>query len=247
MVSNKERYSFSKLSAFHTCRYGYMLTYIQHKKGNGNCFSSYGKELHSLMERYAKGELDLNCLPDVYEWEFDANIPEEFPSAPYCKNMRELYYKQGLEFLQSFPGYNGLKILEIEHSFEVDIDDWVFNGIIDLVFEDSKGNITVQDYKSKGKFKSKKECAEYARQLYLYALFVKQKYGRYPTALRFVMFRKQTVIEIPFDQNNFSEAVEWAKSTVTSIRECWDYPPNSENFYCSNLCDHRGYCDCKST
>ncbi len=245
MVTQKERYSFSKLSAFHTCKYGYMLTYLDHKKGEGNCFSSYGKELHSIMERYAKGELSLDLLSDVYQWEFDTNIPEEFPSAPYCKNMRELYYNQGLEFLQSFPGYSGLKILEVEQTFDIDIDNWVFNGIIDLVLEDSEGNITVQDYKSKSKFKNKKECDEYARQLYLYSLYIKQKYGKYPTSLRFEMFRKQQSVNITFNEEKLIEALEWAKNTVTAIRECWDFPPNQENFYCSNLCNHRGYCDCK--
>ena len=246
MVS-KERYSFSKLSLFHTCKYAYMLTHIQHKKGEGNCFSSYGSELHSIMERYAKGEIELWDLADVYQWEFDAMVPEEFPSPSYCKNMRELYYKQGLEFLQNFPGYNGFNVLEVEHRFDIEIDDWIFNGIIDLVLEDRQGNITVLDYKSKSAFKSKKEQAEYARQLYLYSMYVKQKYGRYPSELRFVLFRKQANIDIPFDESRLIETLEWARDTVREIRECWDYAPNQSEFYCSNLCDHREYCDCKQT
>lgn len=243
--AKKERYSFSKLSSFHTCKYGYKLTYIDHKKGVGNCFSSYGTEIHSLMERYAKGKLDLWNLVDTYKWEFDAAVPEAFPSFEFCKNMKELYYKQGLEYLKNFPGYADRKILEVETAFDLDIDDWTFTGIIDLVFEDKDGRLIIQDYKSKSSFKNKKEQAEYARQLYLYALYIKEKYGRYPDVLRFMMFRKNTVVDIPFNETSLSEALGWAKDTVKEIRECWSFPPKCEEFYSQNLCNHREYCDNK--
>ena len=82
------------------------MTYIDHKKGIGNCFSSYGLEVHSIMERYAKGELTLWDLVGIYEWEFDAAVPEKFPSTKYCKDMRKLYYDQGLEYLKNFAGYD---------------------------------------------------------------------------------------------------------------------------------------------
>jgi len=241
----KERYSFTKLSSFRTCKYGYKLTYIDHKKGIGNCFSSYGTEMHSLMERYAKGEIDLWDLPEIYQWEFDAAVPEAFPDAFFCKNMRDLYYQQGLTYLQNFPGYSDREILEVESQFTCDIDDWEFTGIIDLVFKDKEGRLVIQDYKSKSSFKSKKEQAEYARQLYLYSLHIKEKYGRYPDILRFMMFRKNTIVDIPFDEAKLQEALTWAKETVKEIRECWDYEPSCEEFFSQNLCNHREYCDCK--
>lgn len=88
------------------------------------------------MERYAKGELTLWDLVGIYEWEFDAAVPEKFPSTKYCKDMRKLYYDQGLEYLKNFAGYDDRKILEVESQFDYEIDDWTFNGVIDLVFED---------------------------------------------------------------------------------------------------------------
>lgn len=242
LVSEKERYSFSKLNSFHTCKYGYKLTYIDHKKGIGNCFSSYGSEIHSLMERYAKGEIDLWDLVDVYKWEFDTSVPEKFPTSEYCKDMRELYYQQGINFLSSFNGYPECKVLEVESSFDIDIDDWTFTGVIDLVYEDKNGELVIQDYKSKSKFKNKKERDEYARQLYLYALYIKDKYGKYPDKLRFMMFRKQIIVDIPFSIEGLEEAVNWAKTTVKDIRECIDFSPNCEEFYSEHLCNHRMYC-----
>ena len=241
----KERYSFSKLSAFHTCKYGYKMTYIDHKKGIGNCFSSYGLEVHSIMERYAKGELTLWDLVGIYEWEFDAAVPEKFPYTKYCKDMRKLYYDQGLEYLKNFAGYDDRKILEVESQFDYEIDDWTFNGVIDLVFEDKDGKLIIQDYKSKSSFKNKREQAEYARQLYLYALFVKKKYGRYPDILRFMMFRKNMSIDIPFNESDLNEALSWARETVKEIRECWDFTPTCDEFFSENLCNHREYCESK--
>lgn len=242
----KERYSFSKLSSFHTCPYGYKLTYIDHLRGIGNCFSSYGSFVHSIMEQYAKGELDLWDLADVFQWQFESSVPEPFPKSKFCKNMRQLYYDQGLSYLKNFSGYSGKKILEVESSFDIDIDDWIFTGIIDLVYEDSDGKLVIQDYKSKSSFKNKKEQAEYARQLYLYALYIKKKYGRYPDILRFMMFRKNITVDIQFDESMLEEAVSWAKNTVSLIRWCWDFHPDCDDFYGEQLCNHREYCENKN-
>ena len=227
MVTNaKERYSFSKLSSFNTCKYGYWLTYIEHQKGVGNCFSSYGTEVHSLMERYAKNELSLWDLASTYEWEFESAVPEEFPSLPFCANLKELYYEQGLNYLRNFGGYPKYKILEVEKQFD-------------------QGRLIVHDYKSKSSFKSKAEQKEYARQLYLYSLHIKEKYGRYPDILRFMMFRKETAVDIPFKMDGLTEAVHWAKNTVQSIRNCWDFSPSCEEFFGNNLCNHRESCEHK--
>lgn len=242
---NRERFSFSKLSSFHTCKYGYKLTYIDRLKGEDNCFSSYGTLMHSIFERYARGEIDLWSLADVYEWEFDTAVPEEFPSFKYCKDMKKLYYEQGLNYLQNFSGYDDKKILEVESEFDYDIDDWTLNGVIDLVFEDKDGKLVIQDYKSKGCFKNKTEQAKYARQLYLYSLHIKQKYGKYPDYLRFLMFRKNITVDIPFDLKELDEAINWAKDTVKEIRECTDFEPSCDEFYSQHLCNHRNYCECK--
>jgi hypothetical protein len=223
----------------------YKQTYIDHKKGIGNCFSAYGSEVHSIMERYAKGEINLWDLVDVYEWEFDSAIPEEFPKSKFCRDMKELYFNQGLEFLKNFPGYRDFKILEVEGSFDLDIDDWSFNGIIDLVYEDKDGRLIIQDYKSKSSFKNKKEQAEYARQLYLYSLHIKEKYGRYPDMLNFMMFRKNKLVEIPFEESALEEALMWARNTVEEIRTCWDFSPNCDEFFGEYLCNHREYCENK--
>lgn len=243
-MSNEEleRYSFSKLSSFHTCKYGYELTYKEHMKGIDNSFALYGTLVHSIMERYAKGELELWDLPSVYEKEFNDTVNMPFPSCKFCKDMKNLYYNQGLEFLSNFMGYDEVKILGVEEEFEIKVDDWILTGFIDLVYEDKDGNLIILDYKSKSGFKNKEEKQKYSRQLYLYSYYVKEKYGKYPDKLIFWTFRKQKQIIIPFNEMDFIEAFAWAKYTVKQIRECKLFSATKEEFYCNNLCNHRKYC-----
>ncbi len=241
----KERYSFSRLSSFLTCKHGFYLRYVDNEKGIGNCFSSYGTFLHSILERYSSGELNLWDLAEVYEREFNKSVTEPFPNTKFCADMRQLYFEQGLDFFQNFHGHPNAKILEVESEFDFDIDDWTFNGVIDLAFEDEAGRLIIEDYKSKGIFKNKQEQQKYARQLYLYALYIKKKYGRYPDILRFMLVRKQKEIDIPFRESCLEEALNWARETVKAIRECFDFGPTPEEFFCSELCNHRETCEYK--
>ncbi len=240
--TNLEHYSFSKLSSYHTCKYGYDLTYHQHLKGIDNCFALYGTLVHSIMERYAKGEISLWDLPKIYKLEFDEAVNMPFPASVFCKDMRNLYYQQGLDFLSSFLGYDDFKILGVEDEFEMQIDDWIFTGIMDLVYEDKDGHLILLDYKSKSRFKNKEEQHKYARQLYLYCQYVKKKWGKYPDSLIFWTFRKQKQVIIPFNEDDLIEALAWAKYTVKQIRECNSFPATCDDFYCNNLCNHRRYC-----
>lgn len=255
MVSEKsrERYSYSKLSSFHTCPLGYYYTYIEHKKGVGNCFSSYGGFLHSLMERCAKDELSLWDLAATYENEFNEAVPEEFPTMKFKPTMdlKSKYYEEGLNYCSSFKGFYDCKILEVEGRFNTKIDDWDFTGIIDLLYYDKNGKLVIQDYKTKGSFKNKTEKAEYFRQLYLYCIHIKEKYGRFPDTLKLEMIRQKGAetadkpykpIEIPFQREGFVEAIHWARDTVKAIRDCWSYYPNVEEFHCNHICNHREYC-----
>ena len=262
MVTEKERYSFSKLSSIYVCPYSYKMTYIDHNEGIGNAFASYGTELHSIMERYAKGELTEWDLVDVYKQEFKDKIPEKFPPNRFV-NLRESYYNQGLYFLQNFQGFpKQFQVVGSEVEFELDFDDWIFNGIIDLILLDEDGEYIIVDYKSKGGFKNKKEKAEYARQLYLYSLYIEKTYKKRPKELVFVMFRKNEMVRIKYSNKDLEEACKWARDTVQLIRDKAKevdleidlfgeakmdgiYKPSPDQFFCSYLCNHRKKCPFK--
>ena len=214
------------------------MRYIFGIHGKENAFAQCGSLAHSILERYAKGQLELYELADTFDKEFDDAVTMRFPHF-FC-DLRKKYHDDIVVYFDHFNGFGKYKILGVEDKFNVDIDDWTFTGIIDLLLEDPEGNLVVLDHKSKAEFKSKKEMHKYARQLYLYAFYVETKYGKRPTKLVFNMFRKRNIVEIPFSEEDYQEALQWARDTVAAIRTETEYEPTFDDFFCENLCDFRG-------
>ena len=237
----KEEYSFSKLSCFDNCALEYAQKYIEGKKDEGNIFAEYGKTLHSILERYAKGELQLLRLPEVYEWEMPLVTDKPFPKLGKV-DLAATYYKQGLAFFKEFEGYDDCGVIGTEAEFRVDIDDWTLHGVVDIIFLDQDGRLIIRDYKSKGEFKSKREKEEYFRQLYLYSAYIKEAYGLYPDELQFLLCRKNTVVKEQFDFAKFNEALDWAREIIAKIRNSFAFPPTYDDMYCKNLCGFRSEC-----
>lgn len=235
-------YSFSKLSSFNTCPYCWYLKYIEHKSGKTNAFSSYGSFVHKLLERYAKGEVKKDDLAFLYEWEYEDSIPEEFPPNAFA-DLSSLYYNQGLDFFKQFNGFDDYEIVGSEIKFEIEIGNSKFVGIIDLLLKDKSGDYIIVDYKSKGKFKSKKEKAEYARQLYIYAAYVKEQYGVYPKQMYFCLIRARDMISIKFNESDFNEAMQWVINTEEEIENTWAYDKRPDDFFCYYLCEFRDECN----
>lgn len=247
-------YSFSRLSTFEQCPYQYYLNYVmprdERPPNEDNAFSLYGSFVHELLEKYSRGELASFDLVPIYEDEFDIRVNKEFPPNSYV-DLRESYYNDGYAFLESFDGFEDqYETLGVEQRFVVDFEDFKLTGFIDLILKDKKtGGIVVQDWKSKSKFANKKEQAHYARQPALYSKYIYDTYGVFPEILRFYMFRKGTVVDIPFSEQIYNDAIQWAASLVKKIEATDQWIPNLEidkdgypDFYCSNLCGFRNSC-----
>ena len=135
-----------------------------------------------------------------------------------------------------------------------------FIGYIDLVLLDkTDGEYVVWDHKSKSKFTSEREKKEYLRQLYLYAGYVKEKYGKFPKELTFNMFRANEIVTEPFNETDYEAAVDWFVSTIDKIYETTAFLDKiaisyyekmkdlsdfkRDDFFCNNLCDSRKSCE----
>ena len=59
-------YSFSNVNSFNTCKYGWMLNYIEGDDKEFNCFAEFGVLVHSVLEKYFKYELELSDLQTYY-------------------------------------------------------------------------------------------------------------------------------------------------------------------------------------
>lgn len=232
-------YSYSRLSSFETCPYGWFLSYIMHSEGEGNVFADYGTMIHSIMERYTKGELPLWELCDTYDREFSEL--GEFPPNKFV-DMRKSYHDGGMKYLSEFEGYDGYKILACERWFSICMGGFTYRGIIDLLLQDEYGNIILVDYKSKSGFSSKKERDKYLRQLYTYCVWVAKRYGRFPDILRLELIRG-TPVDVVFDEKAYRSAIKWIYDTVKEIESAWVFEPKPNKWYCSELCDHRSSCE----
>lgn len=181
-------------------------------------------------------------LADAYEAEYDEAVKHYFP--PFPKGMAGQYYDEGLQYFQSFDGFGDDKeILSVEDKFELDIRGNRFVGIADLVLQDKKtGDIIVIDHKSKSMNSMKKAQYENTRQLYTYAAYVKERFGEFPTLLRFNMFRYGENIDEPFAMERYEETMDWIERTIAEIKSEKEWKVSSSGYFCRFICSTRLHC-----
>lgn len=239
-----EKYSCSRLGMFEQCPYQYYLTYIKPEngkvdRGEDNAFAQFGSFVHRILEGYGHGELAEYELLGEYQKNYGKNVTLDFPANAFV-NLADSYYSDGEAFFAEFDGFGDQTVIGTEEYFESTIDDFVFCGYVDLVLKDRGGRITVRDWKSASNIKKNDVKI---RQLYAYCMFVKEKFGRYPDHLEFGLFRKQKYVRFPFEIQKYEETIQWIKDTVAKIRSCQEWGLNYNDFYCTNLCGHRGICE----
>lgn len=235
-------WSYSSVNSYQQCPKQFKLSYIDALPRVDNAFSDWGSFMHHLLEQYFKGELEFYELSQVYEKEYDKHIKCEFPPNKYV-NLNESYYTAGKEYFDNFDGdFEECKVLGVEQKVELDINCRSFVGVIDLVLRAPDGTIWLVDHKSKKSFKSKQEEAEYLRQLYLYSIWTKQKYGEYPSQLIFNMFRGGKKVVHNFVEDELKSAIEWFTSTIDSIYKDTEFIACPDEFFCNFLCGVRHHC-----
>ena len=249
-MTDVDKYSFSKLSSIHQCPYSYDLYYNKKIFGESNGFADCGSLVHSILERYLKGELEQFELSQVFLNEFDNEVPEGVQltfSNGFKKDLTDKYKEQCVDFLDSFEGFDDLEILDVEKNFDllIEIDNkkiWL-NGIIDVIARDKEDNYYIIDHKSKSNWKNKKELEKYTQQLYAYSIYILYTYHKFPKELWFNMFRLNEITKINFNEKSFSNTLEWIKDTVTQIETEQFFEKKPDDFYCKNLCNHRYICE----
>lgn len=254
-ITNIPRYSFSKLNAWHGCKYEWFLKYIKEIEGIDNALAKYGEFVHALLESHFKANVPMEELAERYQNEFSTILPDgiQIDTGKYKTDLTEKYYNSGLDYLKTFKGFTSsmgkpLYVIESELEFQIVMIDketkrkFIYKGIIDAIAIDDDMDFYVIDFKSKSKFKNKEELAKYARQLYSYATYVKIKYGIFPKELIFEQFRINNTEYIRFNDTAYLETVRWIHDTVKEIESTKEYPKTCDQFYCNNLCEYRDTC-----
>lgn len=207
----------------------------------GNAYAEYGIHCHNILERWAKGELMSFELSEAYESEYDQAVKHSFP--PFPRELASKYFEEGLAYFNAFDGFGEQEILSVEDRFEISIRGNRFVGIADLILRDrNTGAISVIDHKSKSMQSLMKDLHANKRQLYLYAAHVREKYGIYPTLLRFNMFRYNKWVDEFFDSQAYSEMQDWTEQTIHRIRSERDWQVSASGYFCKFICSVRDHC-----
>lgn len=231
MDLSKKKWSYSSLKLFEQCPYAFYLRYVEDIPEQPNAFAQCGGLIHSILERYFKGELFAFELSDTFEAEYSTAVTELFPFFTMYKS----YYDKSLAYLQNFDGIEG-EVLGVEQEMTAEIGGYKFIGYADLIMCDEKG-IFIIDHKSKDKWKSRKERTDYLRQLYLYAYCIKEKYGEFPYKLVFNKFRAENPLdEELFHEGDYQSALDWFKTGVETILNAEEWECKFDKFYCESLC-----------
>lgn len=253
-------WSFSRLKLFLECPAAFKRVYFDHCEKQNNAFAEWGSLGHSILEDYAKGNLMEYELGDTYCERYSEYVHHDFPPTRGTP-LSEKYFDSGYCYFASFEGFpSNWEVLGVEQEVLFENDGFNFVGYIDLLVRDKHdGRLIVIDHKSKSAFKSEKEKAEYAIQMYLYSKWVYETYHEFPKELRFNMFRLQKEEVIPFNLEDYEAALNWATDIIVSIYnelDFWDkiylkYEASEKDistyknndFYCCNLCNCRNVCE----
>ena len=244
-------WSFSRLNSFYTCAYEWKRKYIECEYGENGFFGEFGSHCHSLLEGYAKGEISIFEISQLYEDEFNNVVVHDAPPNKYA-DIRQSYFDKGLEYFNNIDlDLENYEILGVEKEVRFKIAGKDFIGFIDLLLRDKRDEtIVILDHKSASlKFKKNGEISktdaehflEFKRQLYLYSMPVIEEYGKVDY-LEWNMFKDQKKIRIEWNEDEYKEAINWAKETIEKIEKENLWLPNPDYYYCHYLCSQRNNC-----
>jgi len=247
-------WSFSRLSAFRQCPYGFYLRYVKENKGDKNFFGQYGSFIHKILEMYVKEELSVFDILQYYEENFHKEITLNAP-ANKSTELRQSYYDKGVEYLSNIDLImDDYEVLGVEKEVHFTIGGYEMIGYIDLLLRDKKTKeITVLDHKSATiKFKKNgevsktnvKDVEKFKTQLYLYSKAVIEEYEQEPKYLQWNLFKDRKWLTVEFNKEEYQNALKWAENTVKEIEQETMWLPSPSNFFCWNICDMRS-CACE--
>ncbi len=235
-------WSYSRAKSFNNCPLGWWFSY--HNKINrdiGNAFADYGSLCHEIIKRQLNFRL-INMKPmtnddmkDDYQKRF-YDIKWKFPS----QSMKRNYLYDGLNYFTNWDSFEDYKILEVEKFTNFNLCGYKCTGGIDLLME-KDGILYLMDHKSSKPYEGN-EMIENTRQLYFYGPAIAQLTGKFPDKIAFNFFRKSKIVVMDWDIEKYKETIGWFKTTIQKIKDCKNFGPKPDQFFCNTLCNHRLTC-----
>ena len=258
LLKDGHRFSYSQLSSFSECPFGYYLKHIEGHTDQSNGFAEQGSLIHELLDEWAKGKLKKEQLPKEYIKRYPDKVVTSFPRMLASKGYAEKTYQQGLEYFENFQGFPGFEVVSAEEEFKTplllsDGSQRPFVAYIDLVLRNEfTGGLCVMDHKSKSWTTFRRERESMYKQQYLYSFFVHEKYREWPETLMFNLFKENGKLdEREFSKKEYEETIQWATDAIHMI-ESYDVldwmeckvqkTPGKPDMYCAEICSCRNAC-----
>ena len=248
-------WSYSRATCYSHCPYAFYLKYIidddNQYLAEGNYYAEVGGYVHLIHEKIFNGELDVGDSSKYFVDNFDDNVFYE----TYQSAMDKTYEACADYFATvDFDWLNDYVILGVEQEINIEINGYKFIGYIDLLLRNKETReIYIVDHKSSaypfkkdGKTilkKSEGDFSKYRRQMYLYCKYVFETYGEFPALIVWNHFKDQKVAKIPFNKDEYEEALFWFENVIHNIEQDENFEANIEYFYCTQLCEFRGSCE----
>ena len=254
LLGDKHVYSYSQLSSFDECKYGFYLQRIEGlEEPASNAFAERGSLIHDLLDQWAKKKITKEQMLTEYERRYSDEVVTAWPRMLASKGYAQKAYDMGIEFLENFDEFVGFEVLSAEEAFKIDLplSDGTtrpFNGIIDMMLRDRRTNeLIICDHKSKSLQAFKKDEDKMYRQQLIYATYVNEYYGQWPDRLMFFLFNENGVrMERLFSLQDYRETIDWATKQIKGIEEStvidWLECKEKSDYFCWEICSAKNSC-----
>lgn len=252
-IIDEMKFSYSSVSSFVSCPYGFKLSYIDKMPRESNFYGEYGTLIHECMEKYFRDELESFELSSYFSENYLDKVPT--PPPPYPAGLDERYKNAGIEFFDNFSFDKSLyEMLLIEGKLDFPLRNASFTGRPDLILKNKETLVTsLYDFKTSAPFwvtKSgvekvdEKKMSGYRKQMYIYTYGIRNHLGINIDEIVLWFTRPSRFYTIPCDIEKEKEAVEEIESVIDTIKkeEHFEYN-NSNNYFCSHLCGVRKFCE----
>ncbi|RJS14238.1 PD-(D/E)XK nuclease family protein [Corallococcus sp. H22C18031201] len=233
--------SYSRLSRFESCPLSYQLHYLDKRTAEPGVPLSFGKALHTVLER---------LLQDVLDTESAGPLSEEralqlYREAWTSEGLSGLdLFQQGLCILQDFVRLQGRvdarDILAVEKEFRLPVGPFTVLGFIDRVDWVDDETVHVIDYKSNYQLFSRDEL-DASLQLSLYALAARRLWPwAKKVRLSMWMLRHGVLQETTRTEEQLEAALAYVETLGQQMESSEAFPARL-NPNCVH-CDHRRHC-----
>lgn len=232
--------SFSAVSTFMECPYRYYLAYIIKLPGLPKPYFSFGKSLHSALEKLHKPKIvpESTTLEDLLVWFEKAWISEgytdpeaEAKAKDEARSILAVYFESVKD--------NIVSSIDVERRFKVNLGQIDISGVIDRIDQTPDGTLHVIDYKTGNHMPGFLEREE-KLQLTIYSMAASRVYKATVDRASYLYLRTCSKLSFSPTDDDFKDALETINFVAQRI-EKEDFP-RSENKYCP-WCDFYKSCN----